>query len=165
HDVVGGSNGKPVKILMIGHDGQLNDPTDKNGDDFEYFGKYTPYDPNVGLQIAMIGGKGNNKLVGGQLEFGGGGPPDVAGRIKAQDYSDFPTWARNLSVHQLYIQVQGSNEFLPADQTVNPLASVPIMVRGDGSDVLVGTPGADVLYGGSTSNAFVGLGGGDTIRG
>jgi hypothetical protein len=97
--------------------------------------------------------------------MGGGAPPNVAARLRAQDYSDFPDWAKHLGVQQLWAYNPFEKKYEPTGQISNPVDSMPIMAADDGSDVLVGTPWQDYLYGGSTNNAFVGLGGADQIHG
>jgi streptogramin lyase len=142
--VLGGpSGGDYVNVLMVG--------SDTGNDNFEYDGNG---------QAILIGGKKTNTLVGGQLEFGGGLPYGFLQDVRNGNYSDFPgNWVQNIGDQLLGYDSSGQIAI------GNPITISPQLDTGDGPDSLTGTPTSDVLYGGSSSNVFIGEGGGDTIRG
>jgi streptogramin lyase len=143
-DVVGDTAGDAVDALMIGTDG--------GNDDFEYYGRG---------EAVLVGGKKNNTLVRGTLEFAAGLPPIVEQNVQQGNYSDFPDFiTKDLKVdNQIFIDP--IIPLLPG----NPLINAPKLGTGDGADILVGTGDADNLYGGSGTNTFNGLGGGDNLYG
>jgi streptogramin lyase len=142
--VIGGDSGRDyVNVLMVG--------SDTGNDTFEYYGN---------AQAILIGGKKANTLVGGQTEFGGGLPYGFLQDVKSGNYSDFPGgWVQNIGFQPLGFDSKLNPVF------GNPITLSPQLDSGDGPDSLTGTPTADVLYGGSSSNVFIGEGGGDLIRG
>lgn len=117
----GGTGNDPVTTVLIGGSGDDNFENDGNG------------------KALLVGEGGNDRLVGGQIEYGGQGNFSA---LLASDWAS-PFAFAVLSANVGAVLTDDSSQF----------------------DLLIGTSGADALYGGQGHNTFYGQGGADIEQG